>query len=62
MNDIKKIQWKIVYIKSSNGPKTWKNSNSLNVGYRENSMKNCVHKMQRNSKFKEKFEFVKCKI
>ena len=43
MYDIKKIQWKFVYIRCTNDPNTWKNSKSLNVQYRQNSVENCVH-------------------
>ena len=43
MYDILKIQLKIVYIGCTNGLNTLKNSNSLNVRYRENSMEICVH-------------------
>ena len=38
-----KIQWKIEYIMWTDIPITWKNSYSLNVRYRENSMENYVH-------------------
>ena len=43
MYDIENIQWKIVYISSSDGSNTWKNLNSSNVKNRENSIENCEH-------------------
>ena len=43
MYDIENIQWKIVYISSSDGSNTWKDSNSSNVKYCENSIENCEH-------------------
>ena len=43
MFNIVKIQWKIVYIRSTDGLSMWKNSNSLKVRYHENSIENCVH-------------------
>ena len=36
MYNIEKIQWKIGYIRCTDGPNTWKYSNLLNVWYREN--------------------------
>ena len=43
MYDIMKIQWKIVYIRCTKSPNSWKNSNSLNVLNCENSMEIYVH-------------------
>ena len=40
---IKKIQWKSVYTRWTEGPSTWKNLNSLILRYQENSMENCVY-------------------
>ena len=40
MYEIVKMQWKIVYIRSIEIPNSWKNSNSLNVQNRQNSMEN----------------------
>ena len=40
---IVKIYCKILYIRCTKSPYSGKNSNSLNVQYRENSMENCVH-------------------
>ena len=62
MYDIEKIQWKFVYIRCTNDSNTWKNSKSLNVQYRQNSVENCVHQMYRWSEYVEKLEFVKCMI
>jgi len=42
MSEIINIEWKIEYIRQTDSPNTWKNLNSLNVRYRENSMENCV--------------------
>ena len=49
-----------MYIRCTESLDSWKNSNSLNVWYRENSMENFVHQMYKKSKFEEMFEFVEC--
>ena len=60
MYDIVKIQWKIVHIRCTESPNSYKNSNSLNVQCREKSTGNWVHYMYRKFGFEEKFEFVEC--
>ena len=59
MYEIVKIQWKIEYIRWTDSPNTQKNSNWLNVQYRENLVENCVHQIGRGSTKVEKHEFVK---
>ena len=57
MYDLVKIQWEIVYIRCTESPEFRKKLNSLNVGYHENSLENCVHWMDKKSKVIEKYKF-----
>ena len=51
-----------MYIRCTESLNLRKISNLLNLGYRENSMKNCVHWMHKKSRFIVKFKFIKCTI
>ena len=62
MYNIVKIQWKTMYNRCTKSLDSFKNSNSLNVQYRENSKANSVYLMYKKSRIVKKIEFIKCTI